>query len=102
MLDFGGAYRPAGDGSEVGGDFYDVFQTGPRTWGIVLGDVCGKGAAAAVVTALARYTVRPRRCTFAHPPRYFRVCTERCSPTTRTPSARCCSWYLTRCRMATG
>jgi sigma-B regulation protein RsbU (phosphoserine phosphatase) len=57
-LDIGGAYRPAGDGSEVGGDFYDVFQTSPRTWGIVVGDVCGKGAAAAVVTALARYTVR--------------------------------------------
>ena len=57
-LDVGGAYRPAGDGSEVGGDFYDLFRTGPQTWGIVLGDVCGKGAAAAVVTALARYTVR--------------------------------------------
>jgi sigma-B regulation protein RsbU (phosphoserine phosphatase) len=57
-LDVGGVYRPAGDGSEVGGDFYDVFRTGSQTWGIVLGDVCGKGAAAAVVTALARYTVR--------------------------------------------
>ena len=57
-LDVGGAYRPAGDGTEVGGDFYDVFPTGPDTWGVVLGDVCGKGAAAAVVTALARYTVR--------------------------------------------
>jgi len=57
-LDLGGAYRPAGDGSEVGGDFYDVFRTGLETWGIVLGDVCGKGASAAVVTALARYTVR--------------------------------------------
>jgi sigma-B regulation protein RsbU (phosphoserine phosphatase) len=57
-LDVGGAYRPAGDGSEVGGDFYDVFRTGLLTWGVVLGDVCGKGAAAAVVTALARYTVR--------------------------------------------
>ncbi|MGH3229334.1 MAG: PP2C family protein-serine/threonine phosphatase [Streptosporangiaceae bacterium] len=57
-LDVGGAYRPAGDGSEVGGDFYDVFRTSPETWGIVLGDVCGKGASAAVVTALARYTVR--------------------------------------------
>src|ERR1700728_1191976 len=57
-LDVGGAYRPAGDGSEVGGDFYDVFRTGLQTWGIVLGDVCGKGASAAVVTALARYTVR--------------------------------------------
>jgi sigma-B regulation protein RsbU (phosphoserine phosphatase) len=57
-LDVGGAYRPAGDGSEVGGDFYDVFRTNPETQAIVLGDVCGKGAAAAVVTALARYTVR--------------------------------------------
>ena len=57
-LDVGGAYRPAGDGSEVGGDFYDVFRTSQETWGIVLGDVCGKGASAAVVTALARYTVR--------------------------------------------
>lgn len=57
-LDIGSAYRPAGDGSEVGGDFYDVFETGRGAWGIVLGDVCGKGAAAAVLTALARYTVR--------------------------------------------
>ena len=57
-LDVGGAYRPAGDGSEVGGDFYDVFETGRGTWAIALGDVCGKGVAAAVVTALARYTLR--------------------------------------------
>jgi sigma-B regulation protein RsbU (phosphoserine phosphatase) len=57
-LDVGGAYRPAGDGSEVGGDFYDVFETGRGTWAVVLGDVCGKGLAAAVVTSLARYTLR--------------------------------------------
>lgn len=57
-LDVGGAYHPAGDGSEVGGDFYDVFETGRGTWAVVLGDVCGKGLAAAVVTSLARYTVR--------------------------------------------
>jgi sigma-B regulation protein RsbU (phosphoserine phosphatase) len=57
-LDVGGAYHPAGDGSEVGGDFYDVFETGRGTWAVVLGDVCGKGLPAAVVTSLARYTVR--------------------------------------------
>jgi phosphoserine phosphatase RsbU/P len=57
-LDVGGAYRPAGDGSEVGGDFYDVFETGRGTWAVVLGDVCGKGLPAAIVTSLARYTVR--------------------------------------------
>lgn len=57
-LDVAGAYRPAGDGTEVGGDFYDVFETGRGTWRVVLGDVCGKGPTAAVVTAVARYTVR--------------------------------------------
>lgn len=51
-------YRPAGDGSEVDGDFYDIFQADADDWIIVIGDVCGKGAEAAVVTALARYTLR--------------------------------------------
>jgi sigma-B regulation protein RsbU (phosphoserine phosphatase) len=57
-LDLGGVYRPAGDGTEVGGDFYDVFATGRGTHVVVLGDVSGKGASAAVVTALARHVVR--------------------------------------------
>jgi len=57
-LDVAAGYRPAGAGDEVGGDFYDVFETGRGDWAIVLGDVQGKGAAAATVTALARYTVR--------------------------------------------
>jgi sigma-B regulation protein RsbU (phosphoserine phosphatase) len=57
-LDVGGAYRPSGDGSEVGGDFYDLFSTGGGQWAVVLGDVCGKGAEAAVLTALARHTIR--------------------------------------------
>lgn len=51
-------YEPAGDGHEVGGDFYDVFPLGDDRWGIVLGDVSGKGAAAATTTALIRYTLR--------------------------------------------
>ena len=56
-LDVAAVYRPAGDGTLVGGDFYDVFSTARDDWAIVLGDVCGKGADAARVTALARYTV---------------------------------------------
>ncbi len=52
------AYRPAGDGSEVGGDFYDIFPAGPRDWVVALGDVSGKGVDAAVVTSIARHTVR--------------------------------------------
>jgi serine phosphatase RsbU (regulator of sigma subunit) len=51
-------FRPAGDRNEVGGDFYDIFQTGPNRWAITIGDVCGKGPDAAAVTALARHTLR--------------------------------------------
>jgi PAS domain S-box-containing protein len=51
-------YRPTGEGNEVGGDFYDMFETGNRGWTVVMGDVCGKGPDAAAVTALARYTLR--------------------------------------------
>ncbi|MET7386276.1 PP2C family protein-serine/threonine phosphatase [Streptomyces sp. NPDC005529] len=43
---------------QVGGDFYDLFPLAAGTWGLFMGDVCGKGAAAAAVTSLARYTLR--------------------------------------------
>jgi PAS domain S-box-containing protein len=52
-----GTYRWGGQG-EVGGDFYDAFATGDGSWAVLIGDVCGKGPEAAVVTALARYTLR--------------------------------------------
>jgi serine phosphatase RsbU (regulator of sigma subunit)/anti-sigma regulatory factor (Ser/Thr protein kinase) len=52
------SFRPAGEGNEVGGDFYDLFEAGEGAWAIAIGDVCGKGAEAAAVTALARYTLR--------------------------------------------
>ena len=51
-------YEPAGDGTEVGGDFFDVFALDSGTWGFLLGDVSGKGAEAAAVSAAARYTLR--------------------------------------------
>ncbi|KAA1427536.1 SpoIIE family protein phosphatase [Nocardioides antri] len=57
-LELATAYRPAADGLLVGGDFYDVFQLGRDEWGVLLGDVCGKDAEAATVTALARWTLR--------------------------------------------
>jgi hypothetical protein len=51
-------YRPAGEGTAVGGDFYDVFAMEDGTWALVIGDVCGKGVEAAALTGLARYTLR--------------------------------------------
>jgi PAS domain S-box-containing protein len=53
-----GRYRAAAQGQDVGGDFYDAFAIGENRWGIVIGDVCGKGAQAGALTALARYTIR--------------------------------------------
>ena len=57
-IDIGAVYRPAGHGDEVGGDFYDVFETPGGGWGAVIGDVCGKGVEAAKVATLARHTLR--------------------------------------------
>jgi sigma-B regulation protein RsbU (phosphoserine phosphatase) len=57
-LEVAAVYRPAGTGDEVGGDFYDVFERGPGDWVVAVGDVCGKGVAAAIVTAAARFAIR--------------------------------------------
>ncbi|WP_067488076.1 SpoIIE family protein phosphatase [Actinomadura hibisca] len=67
-------YEPAGEGSEVGGDFYDVFEVGDPAagqlggpasppgaadrWRFAIGDVCGTGPQAAAVTGLARHALR--------------------------------------------
>ena len=51
-------YQPVGDGSLVGGDFYDVFSLGGDRWGFMIGDVCGQGVVAASLTSLVRYTAR--------------------------------------------
>lgn len=51
-------YRPTGRGTLVGGDFYDLFESGPNDWALVMGDVCGKGTEAAALTGLVRHTVR--------------------------------------------
>ncbi|MEU6083333.1 ATP-binding SpoIIE family protein phosphatase [Streptomyces sp. NPDC047108] len=47
-------YEPAGEGAWAGGDFYDLFRAGDGRWCFVLGDVCGSGPEAAVVTGLVR------------------------------------------------
>jgi PAS domain S-box-containing protein len=51
-------YESISGGGEVGGDFYDLFEATPGRWALAIGDVCGKGTEAAVITGLARHTVR--------------------------------------------
>ena len=48
-------YRPAGQGSQVGGDFYDFWEV-EGDWLVMIGDVTGKGVGAAAVTSLVRHT----------------------------------------------
>lgn len=52
-----GRHHPATRETGFGGDFYEVFPTGSG-WGLVLGDVCGKGEDAAAVTATAKHGIR--------------------------------------------
>jgi PAS domain S-box-containing protein len=56
-LELAARYRAASAGSEVGGDFYDAFAAA-GDWVLVIGDVAGKGPAAAAITGLARHTLR--------------------------------------------
>jgi serine phosphatase RsbU (regulator of sigma subunit) len=45
-------------GGVVSGDFYDVLEDETGGWALMIGDVCGKGPAAASATAMARWTLR--------------------------------------------
>jgi serine phosphatase RsbU (regulator of sigma subunit) len=49
-------YRPAGEENFVGGDFYDAFET-RAGWMLLVGDVTGRGAEAAALTAQMRHTL---------------------------------------------
>jgi serine phosphatase RsbU (regulator of sigma subunit) len=57
-LELAARYRPAGDGLEIGGDFFDVFPIAGGATGLSIGDVTGKGARAAALTGLTKYTLR--------------------------------------------
>ncbi|MFF8830900.1 PP2C family protein-serine/threonine phosphatase [Streptomyces sp. NPDC015131] len=59
-VEFAGGYRASKDTDRVGGDFYDVHPgAGPEEETLaVLGDVCGKGLEAAVLTGKIRNTLQ--------------------------------------------
>lgn len=57
-VDLGARYVPAGQGLEVGGDFYDAFTAQGGRWVLAIGDVRGRGVAAAAVTGTARVALR--------------------------------------------
>lgn len=68
----GVCYQAAGT-VDVGGDFYDAWATGDRSFAAVIGDVQGKGPLAAAVTALARHTLRATSAYDPSPGNVFRM-----------------------------
>jgi PAS domain S-box-containing protein len=69
-------YVAAGEGAEVGGDFYDIYRSSESTWGLAIGDVRGKGPRAAAVTALTRYTLRAASLSETAPSRILATLNE--------------------------
>jgi phosphoserine phosphatase RsbU/P len=98
-LDIAAAYRPAGSGQEVGGDFYDVFQVAPGDWVVAAGDVCGKGIEAAAVTAVARHTIRAAAVHGPDPRDALLTLNE---VLLGQPSGRFCTVVLVRLRVVDG
>ena len=68
-------YRAAGEGFDVGGDFYDTFEMRDG-WALVVGDVCGKGPEAASLTSLARSALRTGAVVESVPSRVLEVTNE--------------------------
>jgi phosphoserine phosphatase RsbU/P len=93
-LDLAAIYRPAGDGEQIGGDFFDVFQVAADDWLIAVGDVQGKGVDAAVVTALARYTIRAAAVEHDRPRDILHLLND----TLRRDADRYCTAVVLRCR----
>lgn len=97
-LDIAAAYRPAGSGDEVGGDFYDIFEIAPGDWAVAIGDVCGKGVEAAVVTSLARHTIRAAAVHLYRPSEILRTLN---AVMLQHDSSRFCTVTLVRLRQET-
>jgi hypothetical protein len=57
-IDVAARYRPGIADVEVGGDFYDIVAAGSDRWALVVGDICGRGPAAAAQTARVRHSFR--------------------------------------------
>jgi PAS domain S-box-containing protein len=56
-LEISVVFEAAGEGIEIGGDFYDVLPTDDGCW-LLIGDVAGKGPEAAGVSVAVRHSVR--------------------------------------------
>lgn len=92
-------YWAAGTGTQVGGDFYDVFEIDDG-WAVVIGDVCGTGPHAASLTGLVRHTIRTLAWQGAAPEEVLRQVNRAILRSDR--STFCTALYATLTRGARG
>ena len=88
-------YRPAGDGMEIGGDFYDAFPVDGGALALTIGDVTGKGARAASQTALTRHTLRTA-ATYERSPAAVLAALNRALVEQRTARGKYCTVAMCR------
>jgi hypothetical protein len=75
-VQFGASYRPAQEASQIGGDFYDVTPRPDGQWAMSIGDVCGKGISAAVLTGQVRQSLRTASLVTDNPAEALRLVNE--------------------------
>jgi len=68
-VETGVKFCPRTKGAEIGGDFIDFLSLSPNHLAVILGDVAGKGIAAAAVTVIAKYALRAITATLSWPTR---------------------------------
>jgi serine phosphatase RsbU (regulator of sigma subunit) len=57
-VDVAAVYHALGDGTELGGDIYDMWPISDECWGLTVADASGTGPEAAALTAMVRFSLR--------------------------------------------
>ena len=66
-IEIAGVYHALGDGTELGGDIYDVWAMDGGRWGLAIADASGTGPEAAALTAMVRFSLRALSITDSSP-----------------------------------
>jgi len=74
QLDIAAYYLPS---AQAGGDYYDIIEVDRNHWGIVIADVTGHGASAAVVMAVTHMLMHSLANTFKSPSTALKVVNEK-------------------------
>jgi len=73
-FEFGHYYSPC---AQAGGDYFDVIEIGRSNWGLLIADVTGHGASAAVVMAITHTLMHSFTSTFHFPSTALKVTNEK-------------------------